>query len=641
MADGSVTIKALLDSSGVETGISEIESSADSLSDKLNAKAVAIGNVAADAIKDVASKLGDFFSDAIDSEDMLTKYTKTMKFAGYSDDEISSSRQAMKAYADDTVYDLNTIVSTTETLGANGVDNFEGVTESLGNLNAVAGGSSDSFDAVSLALTQIVGAGKLASGDWRQFVSNLPGASGILQQALADIGAYDPAMETFSEALSNGEISSDEFLQAIQKVGSDPSAYEAATSTDTFEGAIGNLEAAIQNGLMDVIEHFGMDNITDAINGATQVVEGAGDIFKAFGDAIGAVVDGGKSFADWIASIQDVLQPLGVGLGVAAAGMGALAIASGLLSFEGLIVQLPIISGLVSGLGDAWAGLSLIFEASPIGVVITLVAALAAALIYFFTQTETGQAIWQAFCDWLTAVWTALQANAMAIWQGICDTVSSVSEAAGAAVEGIWGGIVSTVTGIWDGLSSAASAVWNGISSTVSGVVSGISSTVSSVFSGISSTVSGVWNGIRDTISGAINGARDIVSGAVSAIKGIMNFSWSLPPLKLPHFSIDGSFSLDPPSVPHISVDWYAKGGLFNGPSIIGVGEGTDPEYALPLNRKTLQPIAEGISDRMGGAAGGGDVVRLLEIIIEILRGGQDVKLDRKAFARLVWEVQR
>ena len=52
----------------------------------------------------------------------------------------------------------------------------------------------------------------------------------------------------------------------------------------------------------------------------------------------------------------------------------------------------------------------------------------------------------------------------------------------------------------------------------------------------------------------------------------------------MPHFSISGSFSLNPPSIPHLSVEWYAKGGIFNSPSIIGVGE-AGTEAVLPIDK--------------------------------------------------------
>ncbi len=140
----------------------------------------------------------------------------------------------------------------------------------------------------------------------------------------------------------------------------------------------------------------------------------------------------------------------------------------------------------------------------------------------------------------------------------------------------------------------------------MSSVVGTISSTVSSVFNAVKGTVESVWGSIKTAIETPIRAARDTVRSVIDSIRGAFNFSWSLPKLKLPHLSIKGEFSLTPPSVPTFGIDWYAHGGVFNGPSVIGVGE-AGSEYALPLNRQSLQPLAEGISELM--PQGGGDLV--------------------------------
>jgi hypothetical protein len=99
----------------------------------------------------------------------------------------------------------------------------------------------------------------------------------------------------------------------------------------------------------------------------------------------------------------------------------------------------------------------------------------------------------------------------------------------------------------------------------------------------LQNSIIGRFNAIRTGITNAINGAKDAVSNAINAIKGFFSFEWALPKIKLPHFSMTGSFSLMPPSVPSLGVNWYDKGGVFNGPSVIGVGE-KRPEFVGALD---------------------------------------------------------
>ena len=54
--------------------------------------------------------------------------------------------------------------------------------------------------------------------------------------------------------------------------------------------------------------------------------------------------------------------------------------------------------------------------------------------------------------------------------------------------------------------------------------------------------------------------------------------------LKLPHFKLSGKLSINPPSVPKLSIDWYKTGGIFDSPSLIGVGE-AGAEAVVPLDK--------------------------------------------------------
>ena len=90
---------------------------------------------------------------------------------------------------------------------------------------------------------------------------------------------------------------------------------------------------------------------------------------------------------------------------------------------------------------------------------------------------------------------------------------------------------------------------------------------------------------------------RDKVKSAWETIKNTLAQKLSFPHIPLPHFSISGQFSLKPPSVPHFSVDWYAKGGIVDGATLIGAGE-AGKEAIIPLERNTewIRSVAQEIT---------------------------------------------
>ena len=107
-------------------------------------------------------------------------------------------------------------------------------------------------------------------------------------------------------------------------------------------------------------------------------------------------------------------------------------------------------------------------------------------------------------------------------------------------------------------------------------------------------------NWFKNLFNDAMENAKSIVKSGIDKLKSFFNFDWSLPKIKLPHFNISGSFSLNPPRIPSFSVDWYARGGVFNSPSIIGVGE-AGQEAVMPLERNTgwISTLAQKLAERM------------------------------------------
>jgi len=114
-----------------------------------------------------------------------------------------------------------------------------------------------------------------------------------------------------------------------------------------------------------------------------------------------------------------------------------------------------------------------------------------------------------------------------------------------------------------------------------------------------------VWNNIKSAIMSPITAAVNFVREQIDKIKGFFEgLNIKLPHIKLPHFSLEGEFSLTPPQVPHLAVNWYAKGGIFNRPSVIGVGE-AGQEAVLPIDRLD-ELMAKAIEKAKGSSPGSG-----------------------------------
>lgn len=300
---------------GTSAGSAMGESVGKGIGSKGAAIAGAMGGLAASIGAKLVGTIQGLMGEITDASDSAQKFASTLSFAGIDDSTIRQLTASTQAYADETVYDLSDIRNTTAQLAANGVDDYAQLAEAAGNLNAVAGGNADTFKSVAMVMAQTAGAGKLTTENWNQLSDAIPGASGKLQEALRANGAYTG---NFREALEKGQVSAEEFNEAVMDLGMTDAAKEAATSTATIEGAMGNLEAAGVKAGMVLLDAF-KPLVTGGINGAT--------------DAITAVTDGVSAFIDSCAqngaaqALSDIIGQLGAAAGNVLGALGSLALA--------------------------------------------------------------------------------------------------------------------------------------------------------------------------------------------------------------------------------------------------------------------------------------------------------------------------
>ena len=128
---------------------------------------------------------------------------------------------------------------------------------------------------------------------------------------------------------------------------------------------------------------------------------------------------------------------------------------------------------------------------------------------------------------------------------------------------------------------------------------SALANSVVASFNSLKARVAAIFNAVKTAITKPIQTAVNLVRSGINKIKSIINGAkLKLPKIKLPHFTISGKFSLNPPSIPKVGVKWYATGGIFDSPTIAGIGE-AGPEAVVPLD--TLWNKLDRIADASTG----------------------------------------
>lgn len=109
---------------------------------------------------------------------------------------------------------------------------------------------------------------------------------------------------------------------------------------------------------------------------------------------------------------------------------------------------------------------------------------------------------------------------------------------------------------------------------------------VVATFNNFKTQVMTTFNNIKTAIITPIQNAIDKVKSIIDKIKSWfpIKIGKIFDNIKLPHFKLTGKFSLKDMTVPKLSVDWYKTGGIFDSPSVIGVGE-AGAEAVVPLDK--------------------------------------------------------
>lgn len=457
-----------------------------------------------------------------------------------------------------------------------------------------------------LALWTDIGAGAFATFGDALPIENLTetametAATGQVVGSMADALNWSTASaEDWASAMGGNKDAQDAWTAAIEEGATKEDAFNAALAACSNEQERATLITETLNGVYGETGQKYLENNEALIDSRQSQAEWNNTLAEA-GDAvrplITAITELGaeivekvmpylQQFADWfknelpglketasaaISWLGDNFSTLATFVGAAVGAFVAFKTALLVQSaIQAVISVMNFLKAATVGQTLAQAALNLVMMANPFVLIATLIGIVVGALV----------ALWMTNEDFRNAVIVA--------WEAVKGAASAV-----------FGWIGDFISGIWSGINSGVSGVKNGIVS---------------AFNSVKSTVTGIWNGIKSSITNAINGAKNAVYNAINAIKGLFNFRVSLPHISLPHFSISPSGwqigDLLRGSIPRLGISWYAKGGVFDSPTLIptvsgfaGVGE-AGAEAVAPID-----VLMDYVRKAVAEAGGGGTV---------------------------------
>ena len=360
MADFSITGEVRLNSDPAEKSTSKWT--------------VAAGQMIADFAKQASSKLAEVVKSGVDYNATMESYLTNFKVMLGSEEAAATKLSEIRKMAASTPFSLDDLTSGTQTLLQFGIaaDDTTGVLQRLGDISL---GNAEKLQTLTRAYGKMSSAQKVTLENVNMMID--AGFNPLNQ--ICD--ATGESMSDLYKRISDGKVSFSELEAAV----------EAATSQGgQFYG--GMLEASQTfSGRMSTLK----DNVS-ALTG-----ELTSGLFAALGDLVVKLNEVVVSFLDSDEKMAQLKETIGIATAVVAAAGTAF------LTYKGYVAAATAIEVIhtaattamtaahkaaeagATGLAVAQAGLNAVLKANPIGLVVSLLAALAAGLVTAYQTSET------------------------------------------------------------------------------------------------------------------------------------------------------------------------------------------------------------------------------------------------------------
>lgn len=462
--------------------------------------------------------------------------------------------------------------------GAIGTLAYKGGTaaDDLNTLSKVTGIGTKELQKYSVAADLVdVSVESIAKANKKLTKNAYSAASGSKSQAKA----FDALGVSVTDADGNLKDSEALFQEVITALGSMENETERnALAQKLMGGAAAELNPLIADGgqtykqVSDIMAQYDLDFVdqetldganefndsldTMKILGQTALAQVSTQLASYLAPALEKVVELVGKFAKWLGNLDPKVLTVVAGIGAALAVLAPLLITLGKLA-----TGISAIINLVNIVGPAIGGLSI--AGGPLLLVVAAIAAVIAAGVLLYKN-----------------------------W----DKIKATAQKVGTAIKTAWTNLKTSISTTLDNIKTKFSTTWTSIKTSVTSKVESMKESVKNKIAALRDWISGrwdyikeitgnAWDKIKEKITAPFEKAKETVKGIIDKIKGFFPIDLSnfFGNIKLPHFSWSWKEVGDFISIPDFDIDWYDRGGIFNSPSVIGVGE-KRPEFVGALD---------------------------------------------------------
>ena len=211
----------------------------------------------------VTSSIGGMVSELNSSSAAWKTFNGNMSMVGKGADEIASVKKELQEFAEDTIYSASDMASTYAQLSAVGIKSTNKLVKGFGGLAAAAENPKQAMKTLSQQATQMAAKPTVAWADFKLMIEQTPaGISAV---------AKEMGMTTTDlvQNVQDGKIATEDFFDAIAKVGTNDAFTKLATEYKTVDQAMDGLTETVSNKLapsFDVLSGRAIKSLDGIIN---------------------------------------------------------------------------------------------------------------------------------------------------------------------------------------------------------------------------------------------------------------------------------------------------------------------------------------------------------------------------------------